>query len=121
MAIARTRCTAVATAVAARTTLAATTTTRPYDAVAPSASRLSSQFSTAVQATTAAAPSTPAIPIQEPRRRDHVQPSANAATITASQPLFGPCVPLSVTGSSEVQVRKTPITTAAIAIRAAIA
>ena len=73
---------------AARTTLAETTTISPYDAVAPSASRLSSQFSTAVQATTTAAPSTPAIPIQDPRR-DHVHPSANAATITASQPLFG--------------------------------
>ena len=49
---------------------------------------------------------------------ERVQPSAKAERITMSHPLFGPSIPFRVTGPSLVQVEKTPITAAAIAIQA---
>ena len=98
-----------------RTALAATTRTTPGAADAPSVARASSQFSSAVQPITTPAPSTPITPIHDPRSSDGSHSSASTATIAASQPLFGPCVPSSLTGPSATQVTKTPTRTAATA------
>ncbi len=82
---------------------------------APSTARASSQFSSAVQPITSPLPSTPITPGHDPSIRIHT--SASPATIAASQPSFGPCVPSSRTGPSATHVTKTPTRTAATATR----
>ena len=84
---------------------------------APITARASSQFSRAVQKITSPLPRTPITPTHEPSIR--IQSSASAAMITASQPLFGPCVPSSLTGPSATHVTNTPTRTAATATRLA--
>ena len=88
---------------------------KPNAADAPIVARASSQFSSAVQPITSPLPSTPITPGHDPSIRIHS--SASPATIAASQPLFGPCVPSSLTGPSATHVTKTPTSTAATAIR----
>ena len=91
---------------AVRTALPARTSSSPGAADAPIVARASSQFSSAVQPITSPLPSTPITPGHDPSIRIHS--SASPATIAASQPLFGPCVPSSRTGPSATQVTKTP-------------
>jgi hypothetical protein len=60
---------------------------------------------------------TPIAPLHELRSIIRAQPAPKAATMTTSQPLFGPCVPLRVAEPIFVQVQKTPTTAAPSAIQ----
>ena len=102
-------------ATAVRATLPASTRASPRRGDAPITARASSQSSSAVQPITSPLPSTPITPGHDPSIRIHS--SASPATIAASQPSFGPCVPSSRTGPSASHVTKTPTRTAATAIR----